>query len=160
MSTSPAPLPEGATELTIQKETIDLDTGDVVTVRKTGLFTPVATAQEFVSRLNNDSAVILKIMNQGLKEYERANLENSDSKWSKIDDEGNVIGEFTGTPLEGEKLEQFNKSVLQIAKQAFGYDAASAITDTAQRSEARKNAKQGALRMLLAAPQVLASLKG
>ena len=58
------------------KSVFDLDSKDYASLFKVGSFTPVGTMEDFVSRLGNDSALILQVVNEGLEEYAKRQLEN------------------------------------------------------------------------------------
>jgi hypothetical protein len=150
--------PSAATELRVTKTVFDLDSRDDVTVVKIGTSTPVTTMAEFTARLNNDSATILQVINDGLAAYDREQLAtNSSVGWSVEDEEGNVTP-FTGTLLSEEKSKQLAVNVLSMAKMLFGY-AKQMVPDVAANRAAKKLAKERAAEMLLSNPAVIEALK-
>jgi hypothetical protein len=150
--------PSAATELRVTKTVFDLDSRDDVTVVKIGTSTPVTTMAEFTARLNNDSAIILQVINDGLAAYDREQLAtNSSVGWSVEDEEGNVTP-FTGTLLSEEKSKQLAVNVLSMAKMLFGY-AKQMVPDVAANRAAKKLAKERAAEMLLSNPAVIEALK-
>jgi len=150
--------PSAATELRVTKTVFDLDSRDDVTVVKIGTSTPVTTMAEFTARLNNDSAIILQVINDGLAAYDREQLAtNSSVGWSVEDEEGNVTP-FTGTLLSEEKSKQLAVNVLSMAKMLFGY-AKQMVPDVAANRAAKKLAKEKAAEMLLSNPAVIEALK-
>lgn len=159
-TTQTVPNPENLLE--VSKKVFDLDSKKEVEIFKTGNFSPVADMNEFVSRLNNDSAAILKIVNDGLKEFEREKLATAETPWlTSVEGENGepATQEFTGTAISDEKGKQLNVNVLNFAKLMFGYDDAAKIKDAEERSKARQTAKQKALDMILSNPAAVEALK-
>jgi|ERR1035438_2080287 hypothetical protein len=151
--------PSAATELRVTKTVFDLDSRDDVTVVKIGTSTPVTTMAEFTARLNNDSAIILQVINDGLAAYDRDSLAtNPNVGWSVEDEEGNVTP-FAGTLLSEEKSKQLAVNVLGIAKMSYGYAKDMVKGDVAANRAAKKLAKEKAAEMLLSNPAVIEALK-
>lgn len=159
-------------EITLTKTGFDLDSKTDVTLMKVAPFTAVGTMQDFVSRLGNDSDLILKVVNDGLEEYERKQLAANDSvAWLTTTEEGEIAKDesgspipFSGTLLIGEKAKQFAATVLNIAKMAFGYpDGKLAKGATKEEQEANRvlkaAAKSQAQDMILSNPVTLEALK-
>ena len=141
-------------ELRVSKKVFDLDSRDDVEVVKIGEFTPVATMAEFTSRLGNDSAIILQVVNDGLEAYTQQKLAADNTiGWSVEDEEGKVTP-FSGTLLTEEKSKQLAANVLNMAKMLFGY-----AKDMVGGKTAKKEAKEKAQEMLLSNPAVIEALK-
>ena len=137
----------------INKTRFDLDSKGDVSLRKVGKFKPVADMQEFVARLGNDSAKILQIVNDGLEEYSRREMEtDSATPWLVVGEDGEIATDdqkqpvvFSGTVLSEEKAKQFNATVLNMAKMMFGYpDGKLAKNASKEAIEANRKAKQAA----------------
>jgi len=147
----------------ITKSVFDLDSKADVTVRKVGDFTPVSTMEEFVSRMSNNAAAILQIVNDGLESYTREQLA-SDEKvaWQLVeeDDNGNeTLAPFTGTLLSAEKSKSLNATVMQFAKLLFGYAKQMVPGDVEANRKAKAGAKSQALAMILSNPAAIENLK-
>lgn len=151
-------------EIRISRSAFDLDSKSDVDLVKTGTFQPVADMSEFVARLGNDSTAILTIVNDGLKEFTRKQLQSaSDIPWKQVLEDGTVT-DFSGTLLSPEKSEQFQKTVLAIAKLQFGYPdekLPKGSTPDQQKAnrELKASAKAQAQDMLLASPVTVEALK-
>jgi undecaprenyl pyrophosphate synthase len=154
--TTPAAEPK---VLEVSRNVFDLDSKEYVNVVKVGTFAPVADMGEFVARLQNDSAKILEIVNDGLEEYERKQLASSGAPWQVRDDSG-ALQPFTGTQINEEKAKQLGATVLNMAKMLFGYDEAAKIQDATARVAAKQDAKNKALAMILSNPAAVEGLKG
>lgn len=137
--------------LETQSNVFDLDSRDYVTVVKRGTFTPPADAKEVMARIGNDSAKFLNILTNGLKDYEKSQLRDSEAPWMQEDEEGNLVP-FTGTTISEEKGKQLAANVLNMAKMLFGY------SKQMDRDE-KRDAKSKAQDMLLSQPAVLEALK-
>lgn len=145
------------------KSVFDLDSKDYVSVFKTGSFAPVGTMEDFVSRLGNDSALILKVVNEGLEEYAKRQLENSDVAYSTETEDGKIEA-FSGTPISEEKSAQLSATVLNIAKMMFGFpDLPRGTKMTADEAkanrEAKAKAKQAAIDFVLSNPAAVEALR-
>src|SRR6516165_2891554 len=139
-------------EIEVTKSVFDLDSKSDVTVRKVGDFTPVSTMEEFVSRMSNNAAAILAIVNDGLEAYTLSQLA-SDEKvaWQLVeeDDNGNeTLAPFTGTLLSAEKSKCLNATVMQFAKLLFGYAKQMVPGDVEANRKAKAGAKSQALAMI------------
>jgi|ERR1035438_294368 hypothetical protein len=155
--------PSAATELRVTKTVFDLDSRDDVTVVKIGTSTPVTTMAEFTARLNNDSAIILAVINDGLAAYDREQLAADETKTWQVeseDDKGaTVYAPFAGTLLSEEKSKQLAVNVLSMAKMLFGYAKDMVKGDVKANRDAKKLAKEKAAEMLLSNPAVIEALK-
>jgi hypothetical protein len=157
--TTPTPAPEtGVKALEVSRNIFDLESKDYVQVVKVGSFKPVADMGEFVSRLGNDSAKILEIVNDGLEEFEKKQLAVSGAPWQVRDDSG-ALQPFTGTQISEEKAKQLGATVLNMAKMLFGYDEAAKVADPEKRIAAKREAKDKALAMILSNPAAVEGLK-
>lgn len=153
------PTTQTSKEIRTTKSVFDLDSKSEVTVVKIGQFTPVANMQEFVSRLGNDAAKILTIVNDGLENHERTQLATDESKPWQVEDENETTGEktlapFSGTLLSEDRSKQLAVNVLSMAKMLFGY-----AKDMVGGREAKAAAKAKAQEMLLSNPAVIEALK-
>lgn len=156
---------DGSEQIRIAKSIFDLETKKEVEVVKIGQFAPVKTMEEFVARLGNDSSKILEVVNDGLKEFERAALINSDSPWLEVTEEGEIGEPFSGTPISTNKLDSFNRTVISMAKMMFGYpDGRLPKTATKEEREAARTkkteARDKAIDMVLSNPAAVEALKG
>lgn len=157
---------DGSRSIEINSRIFDLDSKDEVLVRKVGTHAPVRDMQDFVSRLNNDSKLILELVDEALEAYEKRQLEaDPNVPWQEVGEDGTVIGPFSGTPIAEEKLEAFQKTVLQFAKLMFGYpDGRLPKTATKSERDAAKakktEARDAAISMLLSNPAAVEALKG
>jgi hypothetical protein len=160
--TTPAP---STIEISKSKSVFDLDSKADVSVIKVGQFTPVTTMQEFVERLGNDSAAILKVVNDGLIAFATEQLATAnDVPWKVVDDEGNPGADFNGTLLSEEKTKQLGATVLNIAKMMFGYPDVPRGTkqtpaELAANRAKKSEAKQAAIDFVLSNPAAVEALK-
>ena len=152
--TTQAAAADGTKELRVSKSVFDLDSRGEVDVVKIGTFAPVANMHEFTSRLGNDSAKILAVVNDGLEAYEREQLAANDSIGWSVEDEEGKLSPFSGTLLTEEKSKQLSANVLNMAKMLFGY-----AKDMVGGREAKREAKAKAAEMLLSNPAVVEALK-
>jgi hypothetical protein len=107
-----------AEEIRVQKTLFDLDSFQEVTLVKMGSFSPVASTQEALARVSNDTAKFLELVNEGLRaEYQRE-IRGQANGWHSLDDEGEVNGEFSGTIADPKAV---GALVLTLAKTVFGY---------------------------------------
>ena len=147
----------------ITKSVFDLDSKGEVTVRKVGDFTPVSTMEEFVSRMGNNAAGILAIVNDGLEKYTEKQLASDDSiAWQLVeeDESGNeVLSPFSGTLLTPEKSKGLNATVVNMAKVIFGYAKTMVAGDVEANRKAKAAAKASALAMILSNPAAIEGLK-
>lgn len=158
--------PKGGRPIVITDRIFDLISKDEVVVQKTGTHEPVKDMEDFVRRLGNDSKLILELCDQAIENYEEKQLRADVSKpWQTLDDEGNVVGDFEGQPIAENKVDSFQKTVLQIAKMQFGYpDGRLPKTATKAERDAAKAtkiaARDAAISFLLSLPQTVEALKG
>lgn len=104
----------------VQKSVFDLDSFDEMTLVKEFEFSPVASVEEAVSRLGGDSAKLLEVLNDGLREEVRSQIRNTDDGWHTFseDNPDEINGEFTGTIADPKAV---NSLVLTLAKTVFGF---------------------------------------
>jgi hypothetical protein len=145
------------------KSVFDLDSKDYASLFKVGSFSPVSTMEDFVSRLGNDSALILQVVNEGLEEYAKRQLENSDIPYSTETEDGKIEA-FSGTPISEEKSAQLSATVLNIAKMMFGFpDLPRGTKMTAEEQKANREkksaAKQAAIDFVLSNPAAVEALR-
>ncbi len=145
------------------KYVFDLDSKETVKLVKQGDFAPVTSVDEFVSRLGNDAAAILSVINGGLAKFEESKLASDESKPWMLEDEDDESGEVTlteykGTPISAEKGKQLAATVINIAKLMFGYSKKMADNQE-ENQKAKKAAKAKALEVILSNPASLEALK-
>ena len=161
MSTTQVQIPN--VPIRVSQTVFDIDAREDVQLVKTGDVAPVSTMNEFVSRLGNDSALILRLCNAALIEYAKEELEQDETKpymAVESDDEGNeTLVPFTGTALSMERSKQLNANVVNMAKLLFGFDKNMVPGDKTANREAKKVAKSKALDMILSNPAVIEALK-
>lgn len=155
--------PNGNKTIEVVKSVFDLDSKGDVTVKKIGTFAPVATMEEFTSRLGNDASKILQIVNDGLEKYtESALLADSNVPWQLVDeneDGTETLTPFTGTLLSAEKSKSLNATVINFAKLMFGYAKNMVQGDADANRAAKKAAKDQALALILSNPAAVENLK-
>jgi len=97
-----------------------------------------------LAHLGNDHAKLLEIINSGLKEAEIEKARTSAEGWVTVDEEGNETP-FSGTLIEKEEdVKNVNNLVLSLAKMAYGYDDADAISDVDKKRAAKRESKEQA----------------
>lgn len=132
-----------------QATVYDLETMDDVTLRKVGTFAPVATAQEALSRLGNDTAKFLKVVNDGLRSEALRNLATDESiAWQEVDDDGE-LKPFNGAPADAKVV---NPLILTLAKTVHGYNKDMS-------ADAKRAAKEAAKQLIKSTPAMVAGLK-
>lgn len=149
------------------KNVLDLDSKESVPVVKVGKFVPVKTMEEFVQRLGNDSALILKVVNDGMEEFAKEQLESdANTPFMAFDDEGKLVPASSNLLIFGtdEKEKSFGATVLNLAKTLFGYPDVPRGTklsaEEAQANKAKKDSsKAEAIEMLLSRPDSIERLK-
>ncbi|HET6990173.1 MAG TPA: hypothetical protein VFJ43_02570 [Bacteroidia bacterium] len=170
MSTTPTAVPNGAKEIRTRiKNVLNLDTKETEPVVKIGQFVPVTSMQEFVERLGNDSAMILQVVNDGMEEYAKQQLESaSDVPFVAFDDEGNPTVSTAEKNFlifaNEDKEKSFAATVLNLAKMMFGYpDIARGTKQTAEQAKANRDlknaAKAQATEFILSNPAAIEKLK-
>lgn len=151
-----------APKLEVSRYVFDLDSKETVKLVKEGEFAPVTTVDEFVGRLGNDAATILKVINDGLAKYEETKLASDESKpWLLVDEdeEGKETREeFKGTPISEEKGKQLSATVINIAKLMFGYGK-KMHENVEENRKAKAAAKAKALEVILSNPASVEALK-
>ncbi len=158
-------------KLEASKSGFDLISKTEVQLKKTGTDTPVSSINDFVSRLNNDSAAILKLVQNAYREYAEERLAGNSEPWllatQEKDSSGaekEVLVPFEGFLLEGERLKNFQATVLNAAKSFFAYpDEKPAKGSTPEEvkawQEAKRVATDSARDMFLSNPAAVAALK-
>jgi hypothetical protein len=156
------------------KTVFDLDAKGEVTLKKIGETVPVTSMDEFVSRMHNDAAAILKFANIALEKYEAETLaDNPAVAWQVVEEGENgeeTLAPFTGTILDDKKQASLNATVIQMAKMLFGYakqmvspkdGATDAEKDAAvaENRAAKAAAKASALALILSNPAAVEGLK-
>ena len=151
------------------KNVLDLDSKDYIAAVKVGRFAPVANMEEFVSRLGNNSEVILQVVNDGLEEYAKQQLESSaDVPYVGFDDEGNATVDLSTknvlTFKDEDKEKSFTATILNLAKMMFGYPDVARGTklsaDEVKANRAKKEtAKAQAIDFVLSNPAAIEALK-
>lgn len=98
----------------------DLATMDELTLVKEGEFTPVASADEALARVGNDTKRFLQIINEGLlTDATRALREDESVAWSAVDDEGKAVDMSQVIPANQKAV---NGLVLNLAKTIYGFN--------------------------------------
>ena len=161
-----APKPEDL-KLVASKSGLDLDSRQEVTLKKIGTDTPITSINDFVARMNNDSAAILKLVQNAYNEYANEQLAKNESvPWqlATTDEKGiETLAPWEGFILEGEKLKSFQLMVLQMAKLQFGYPDEKPPKGSPEAKLAwqkqKEDAKSQAQEMFLSSPATVAALK-
>lgn len=137
-------------QLTVTSSVFDLDTMDEVSLVKTAEFQPATSAKEAMERLNNNPEAFLAAINEGLLTQAKSVLKKDTSNpWNAIDEEGKVIGPFSGTPANSKAV---NTLVLTLAKTIFGYAKENSL-------DSKRAAKADSLEMIRGNEQMKAGLK-
>ena len=149
--------------ITVRKEVLDLDAkGEVTLVKAAQPPTPITDMADFVQRMNNDAAQILKYANVAFLEYYKDSLEsNPDVPWQLADEDsdGNeVLVPWNGTLIHPTRVKSFNLSVMNLAKTLFGY-AKKMKQDVDENRTAKKAAKAEAQKFILDNPTSATVLK-
>jgi hypothetical protein len=155
--------PTTITKIETTKTVFDLDAKGEVTLRKVGEFAPVTSMDEFVSRMKNDAAAILGIVNGGLAKYEESTLaDNTAVAWQVVEEGENgeeTLSPFAGTILDDAKQKSLNATVIQMAKMLFGYAKSMVADDVEKNRAAKAAAKASALALILSNPAAVEGLK-
>lgn len=126
----------------VTREVFDLDTFDEVKLGKEYEFTPVTTIEEALAALGNDSAKLLEVLNDGMREEMRSQVRATSDGWRTfaLDNDGepteDLNGEFAGTPAD---MKSVNALVLTLAKTVFGF---SKELTKEQKRAAKESAKE------------------
>lgn len=118
------------------------DFENVLIVKSPPPMVEVTSIEELQERLGNDTAKLLKVINDGLEDaYRKAFEENEQEPWHEWDDEKDEPnGVFSGTIAEPKAV---NSLVLTLAKTVFGF--AKDMT-----KDQKKAAKASAMEMIKA----------
>ena len=135
----------------VQKTVFDLDSFDEVTLVKEFEYAPVETIEDALARLGNDSAKLLEVLNDGLREEVRAQIRETSTGWHTFDDEKpeEINGEFAGTVADPKSV---NALVLTLAKTVFGFSK-----DLTK--EQKRSAKESAVDMIRSNDAIKAGLR-
>lgn len=136
----------------VQQKVFDVDTRDDVVIYKTGELEPVDSQAAFAARLSNDSAIMLKVMNEGLRAYFMEQLKADPNVSWLIENEDGTSAPFTGTTLTEQQSKFLAGTVLNLAKMEPG-DWKSKPADV------KKKLKDAALDSVLAIPGFIDKLK-
>ena len=153
-------------ELVVRKEVFDLDSKKDQIVVKRGKFTPVSDMQDFLNRLNNDSAAVLAVVNDGLRNHEEKKLESDKSvAWEIVSEDENGDEIYSPVPESFAPISEARKkdlkaSIISFAKLLFGYERTMVKGDDAANAAAKKKAKDDALAMIMSNPAAVEKLKG
>lgn len=165
-TTTTLPTPETASlpKLEVRKQVFDLDSKETVTlVKQSDPPAPIASMEDFVSRLGNDAAAILKIVNDGYVAYVEKQLASDETKPWLLEDEdeaGNpTLEEYKGTPISNDKAKQLSATVINIAKLMFGYAKNMVAGNVEENRKAKSAAKAQALQMVLSNPAAVEALR-
>src|SRR5258708_35674586 len=150
-----------------KKSGFGLDSKSDVELRKVGADTPISCINDCVARLNNDSAAILKLVQRAYEEFaEELLAKNENVPWqlvTKDADDKEVLSPFDGFLLDGDRLKNFNLTVLSQAKWIFGYPEEEPTDKYLPSLQAWPSAKKLALEhtraMLLSNQAALAALQ-
>lgn len=127
-------------QLKVQDTVFDLDTFSEVTLVKVVDFQPIASVDEALTLLSNDSEKLLNVINRGLESEARKIARTESNGWHTFTDEGEINGEFAGTPADITKV---NSLVLTLAKTVFGYSKDLGIEEKRKSKESAKTMIQG-----------------
>lgn len=136
-------------KLRVQDTVFNLDTFTEVTLVKEVPFAPVSTVAEALAALGNDDNALLAVINKGLESNARKDAKSVPTGWHTFTEEGEVNGEFSGTPADIKKV---NALVLTLAKTVFGYDNNAPLAE-------KKAAKESAKAMIQGNTQIREGLK-
>lgn len=138
-------------ELIIQSTVTALDTLEEVKLGKKVDFTDVDSVEAALVAVGNDSAKLLKVINDGLAAETRRLAREDESGWHSYTESGELNGEYTGKIVDSDKISQL---VLTFAKMSgFGPDKT-----PDQKREIKAKARDKVKRMLANDPEMLASV--
>ncbi len=135
----------------VQKTVFDLDSFDEILLVKEFEYTPVQTVEEALAALGNDSAKLLEVLNDGMRDAVRVQIRETNDGWHTYDDEkpDEINGEFQGTVADPKSV---NSLVLTLAKTVFGFSK-----DLSK--EQKRAAKASAIEMIRANDAIKAGLR-
>ena len=133
----------------VQRTIFDLDSFEEVTLVKTIEFEPVASVQDALVALGNDSAKLLEVINDGLLAEKRRIAGGEAGDWHTFTDEGEVNGPFTGTPAN---MKAVNALTLTLAKTVYGFNGD-------MTKDQKRTAKESARAMIASTPAIREGLK-
>lgn len=142
---------------------IDLATfEDIKLYKDVAPIPPVTSAQDALTRLDNDHAKFLSIIHAGLQAEAVENARSSDAGWLKIDENGkDTDEEFAGTLVSGEILNPVVLTMSRINPTTVLRDGVEVeITwDDCQNAEEKRAVKAGTLDFIRATPKIVDGLK-
>jgi hypothetical protein len=100
-------------QLKVTTSIMSLETMEDVKLVKIEDFQNVTSTQEAESRLGNDSAKLLDVINRGLQAMRKEELRQDSEGWRTLDDKGNPNGPFVGEMVDSDKI---GGLILQFAK--------------------------------------------
>lgn len=133
----------------VQDTVFDLDTFAEITLVKDVPKPSVATVDEALEMLANDSAKLISVINKGLESEARKAAKNDPSGFKVLSEDGEVGGDFAGTPADITKV---NSLVLTMAKTVFGFSKD-------QTPDEKRAAKDSAKAMIQGNAQIREGLK-
>jgi hypothetical protein len=128
---------------------------EVLLVKPVPDFIPAENSHEVLARVGNDTAKMLKLLNDGLRLAERAAVAEGSEPWHTFvaDENGeltdDVNGVFTGTVADTKAV---NALKLTLAKTVFGFSKSMS-------KEEKSAAKESALEMIKTTPAIKAGLQ-
>ena len=141
---------------TVQDSVFDLDSMERVTlVKPVPEFVPVSSTNDALTRLGNDTARFLRVVNEGLESEEKANVKNDTSIPWQVEEEDGTLSPFEGTPANEIKV---NGLILNLAKSCFNY-VKNMSPDPAKSKAMKSAAKAAAMDMIKNTPAIVERLK-
>ncbi len=107
-----------ATENVVRRSVFDLDSFEDVTLIKSYTAPTVASVQEALAHLGNDSGKLIEIINAGLDKHAEKAASIEPTGWLQENEEGEPTA-FSGTQADNKKV---NSLVLTLAKTVFGFE--------------------------------------
>lgn len=141
--------PSNVEEIVIQNTVFDLDSMDEVLLKKVGTFVPPTSIEAALAALGNDSAKLLSVVADGMREHAKSSLKSDTSVAWKVEDEEGNTSDFNGSIADSAKV---NGLILNMAKSVFGY-----TKDMAR--EAKRAAKESAMGLIKNTPAIRDGLK-
>ena len=155
---------EGVQPIETRKTILDLASkADVELVKSAPQPPPISSMEDFVTRMGNDAANILKYANVAYLEFFKDTLaSNPDVPWMLADEDesgAEVLVPFEGVPINPDKEKGFRATVIQIAKNMYGYAKNMVPGDVEANRKAKAAAKAEAQSFLLSNPVAVERLK-
>jgi hypothetical protein len=132
----------------VQRQILDGDSFEKVTLVKSFDFSPASTIEEAMQRLGGDTKKFLEVVNEGLVSAVREQMKADSTGWGVENSDGDV------EPWNGSAIDdsQFNALVLSMAKASFKYF-------DAKTPEEKKASKAKAAQVIKSTPILLEGLK-